>query len=613
MSTTLLPAFKSKPATTTRARVGARALLSFALLFAANASAAPQVSLAWNASPTTTVTGYKLYYGQASGSYTANTDVGNQLTYTVGNLTAGKNYYFAIKAYNAAGAQSEFSNEVSATTPVGTTANFSASPTSGTAPLTVSFANSSTGATSYSWNFGDSASSSNTSTAANPTHTYNSAGTYTVTLNATGADGTKTKTLTNYVTVAAPAASNQAPNGTIATPTANVTVTAGSSVSFQGSGTDPDNNTPLTYAWNFGDSASASNTSASASASHTYSTAGTYTVSFVVKDAKGLADPTPATRTITVTAPTSSTKPTANADTYSVVTGSTLTVSSPGVLSNDSSPSGKALTAKLVSSVASGTLSFASKGSFTFKPASGFTGTRTFTYTATDGTSTSAPATVTITVTPKATSVATGLVAAYGFNEGTGTTAADSSGKGNAGTIANTSWTSSGRFGKALSFNGSSSMVTVKDSASLDLTTGMTLEAWVYPQGSLSSWRTVLMKEQSGSDVYYIQTVDGKMVGDVYVGGSKQNIYSDSTIPLNTWTHLAATYDGAKIKIYINGALATWENSVSGTIQTSTGALRIGGNAIWGEYFQGLIDEVRIYNRALSSAEIVTDMNTAVK
>src|SRR5205814_4164991 len=52
--------------------------------------------------------------------------------------------------------------------------------------------------------------------------------------------------------------------------------------------------------------------------------------------------------------------------------------------------------------------------------------------------------------------------------------------------------------------------------------------------------------------------------------------------------------------------------ALTGAIATSTGALRIGGNGVWGEYFQGRIDEVRIYNRALSAAEINTDMTTAV-
>ena len=72
-------------------------------------------------------------------------------------------------------------------------------------------------------------------------------------------------------------------------------------------------------------------------------------------------------------------------------------------------------------------------------------------------------------------------VAAYSFNEGSGTTVADASGTGNAGTIGTATWTTQGKFGNALSFNGTSARVTVPDASSLDLTTAMTLEAWVNP------------------------------------------------------------------------------------------------------------------------------------
>ena len=65
------------------------------------------------------------------------------------------------------------------------------------------------------------------------------------------------------------------------------------------------------------------------------------------------------------------------------------------------------------------------------------------------------------------------------------------------------------------------------------------------------------------------------------------------------------------LALYVNGAQAA-TLVVSGSIVTTTGALRIGGNTIWGEYFNGLIDEVRIYNRALSATEIQTDMNRSV-
>ena len=79
------------------------------------------------------------------------------------------------------------------------------------------------------------------------------------------------------------------------------------------------------------------------------------------------------------------------------------------------------------------------------------------------------------------------LVASYGFNEGAGTTAADVSGNGNTGTLASATW-STGKSGGGLLFNGTNAWVTVNDVAALDLTTGMTLEAWVNPS-ALSGWR----------------------------------------------------------------------------------------------------------------------------
>src|SRR5207253_6948477 len=96
----------------------------------------------------------------------------------------------------------------------------------------------------------------------------------------------------------------------------------------------------------------------------------------------------------------------------------------------------------------------------------------------------------------------TGLVAAYGFEDGAGTTAADASGNGNTGTLSGPAWTSSGRFGGALSFDGVDDWVTVADADSLDLTSGMTLEAWVNPSTPGGAWRAVLMKEQAANLCY---------------------------------------------------------------------------------------------------------------
>ena len=76
---------------------------------------AGQLSLAWNASPSAIVAGYYLHYGVASNSYTAKVDVGNQTAYTLGNLTAGQMYFFAVTAYDAARNESPPSNEASGT------------------------------------------------------------------------------------------------------------------------------------------------------------------------------------------------------------------------------------------------------------------------------------------------------------------------------------------------------------------------------------------------------------------------------------------------------------------------------------------------------------------
>ena len=82
-------------------------------------------------------------------------------------------------------------------------------------------------------------------------------------------------------------------------------------------------------------------------------------------------------------------------------------------------------------------------------------------------------------------------------------------------------------------------------------------------------------------------------------------------LSVGTWTHLAVTYDGATLRVYRNGAQSA-SKAGTGSIQTSTGALRIGGNLVWGEFTDGRIDEVRVYNRVLSAAEITSDMTKPV-
>ena len=203
-----------------------------------------------------------------------------------------------------------------------------------------------------------------------------------------------------------------------------------------------------------------------------------------------------------------------------------------------------------------------------------------------------------------------GLVAAYSFDGGTGATLADESGSGNHGAISGATW-GTGKTKGALSFDGVNDWVTISDSASLDLSTGMTLEAWVRPS-AIGAWRTVVAKERNGGIAYALHASQdaSRPVGQVDIGG-EQDAVGLAPLPLNTWSYLAVTYDGNVVRLFVNGALA--DSSVfAGSIPASTGPLRLGGNSIWSEWFRGELDDVRVYNRALSNGEIQGDMNTPV-
>jgi hypothetical protein len=206
-----------------------------------------------------------------------------------------------------------------------------------------------------------------------------------------------------------------------------------------------------------------------------------------------------------------------------------------------------------------------------------------------------------------------GLVAGYGFEETSGLAVTDSSGQNNAGTIVgNAARTGAGKIGRAIDFDGVDDYVSVADANSLDLTTGMTLEAWVQLD-TASPWRTAIFKEKPGSVVYdlYATNASNSPQGEARFGSAIVQTPAPPALAAGVWTHLAVTYDGAALRVYRNGTQAATK-AATGAIQTSTGALRIGGNLIWGEYLDGRIDEVRVYNRALSAAEITTDMTRPV-
>jgi glucose/arabinose dehydrogenase len=208
-----------------------------------------------------------------------------------------------------------------------------------------------------------------------------------------------------------------------------------------------------------------------------------------------------------------------------------------------------------------------------------------------------------------------GLVAAYNFDEGTGPTVADASDLANHGTITGATWAAQGKFGSALSFDGVNDWVTINDATTLDLTTGMTLEAWVYPTRTAGWRRSILTKEHpSKRSTYELSASTSswrRPSGKIQLAKKYVRLYGPDSLPANGWSHLALTYDGAMLRLYINGVQVN-KRAVTSSILVSGSPLRLGGNSTYNEFFQGRIDDVRIYNRALTAAEIQADMATPV-
>lgn len=194
------------------------------------------------------------------------------------------------------------------------------------------------------------------------------------------------------------------------------------------------------------------------------------------------------------------------------------------------------------------------------------------------------------------------------FDEGLGSKTFDESGYENHGTIYGATWTD-GKRGKALSFDGVDDYVEVSDSSTLDITGSITIEAWVKAD-SFPAWARILEKGgyATGTGYGLVLLGDTGKVRFEHNSGGATFEYVDGITVLSAgvWYHVVAVFDGNAAYIYINGVL---DNSGMWNYNTNSSAsynLKIGRGSVdeQDKLWDGLIDEVRIHNRALSADEV---------
>ena len=215
-------------------------------------------------------------------------------------------------------------------------------------------------------------------------------------------------------------------------------------------------------------------------------------------------------------------------------------------------------------------------------------------------------------------SVNSGLVGYWTFdgNHLSGTTASDQSGNGNSGTLTNGPVASMGKIGQALSFDGENDVVDAASPATLDNLGPMTVSAWIRPmnEGEGNSGAVVFKGTATDGNGFWrfaltstnaIQFVKDHATTDL------TRTTSNNTIMREAWQHVAVTWDGNStaidVRIYVNGAEASYQTTTNGAGAENADAalsLFVGNDSAGGVTFNGSIDDVRVYNRALSNAEI---------
>jgi hypothetical protein len=208
--------------------------------------------------------------------------------------------------------------------------------------------------------------------------------------------------------------------------------------------------------------------------------------------------------------------------------------------------------------------------------------------------------------------VLTGPVVSWKFDENAGNSAADSSGEGNAGTLVNSPTRTAGEVGSAVHLNGANQYV-VGARAAVNTSTSFSVSAWARLAAKGGVNRTVVAQDGTHISGFFLQYVNSgdtwalvRRPNDGHPAGPPVMAKDTSPVTLDTWYHLLGVYDSGaqQIKLYVNGALKDTQSF--STPWNAAGALTV-GRAKWNgrdaDFFPGRIDEVRVFQRALTATE----------
>lgn len=210
-------------------------------------------------------------------------------------------------------------------------------------------------------------------------------------------------------------------------------------------------------------------------------------------------------------------------------------------------------------------------------------------------------------------------VAIWSFDEGSGVEVADSSGNDNTGTLVGEFNWVDGVSGGALEFDGATTFVDCGAGESIDFVgqQNFSVSAWVSSNTDDITDGLIIYKSLGCSTWaqygFGVGAVEGNAAGPnklnfyyrVANGGEEEVVTDEGDIPANEWVHVAGTYDGAQLKLYVNGALVATQDS-SGAPWASAENLYLGGDPgcdvryIW----SGAMDEVMIFNVTLSDGDV---------